>query len=61
MIGVTGFGLLLTPVFYVVLRKMRGGKLKDHRHDDDAEPGKGSTEQHSGEAEERTDDPVAVP
>jgi multidrug efflux pump len=28
MIGVTIFGLLLTPVFYVVLRKLVGGKLK---------------------------------
>jgi multidrug efflux pump len=35
MIGVTGFGLLLTPVFYVVLRKLRGGKLKSHLHDDE--------------------------
>ena len=28
MIGVTAFGLLLTPVFYVVLRRIVGGKLK---------------------------------
>ena len=28
MIGVTVFGLLLTPVFYVVLRTLTGGKLK---------------------------------
>jgi multidrug efflux pump len=28
MIGVTAFGLLLTPVFYVVLRTLVGGKLK---------------------------------
>jgi multidrug efflux pump len=28
MIGVTVFGLLLTPVFYVVLRTLVGGKLK---------------------------------
>jgi multidrug efflux pump len=27
MIGVTFFGLFLTPVFYVVLRKLAGGKL----------------------------------
>ncbi|GDY11531.1 resistance-nodulation-cell division (RND) multidrug efflux transporter MexF [Planctomycetota bacterium] len=33
MIGVTLFGLLLTPVFYVVLRKVFGGKL----HHADAE------------------------
>jgi hydrophobe/amphiphile efflux-1 (HAE1) family protein len=34
MIGVTAFGLLLTPVFYVVLRKLAGGKLHSHRDDD---------------------------
>lgn len=33
MIGVTIFGLLLTPVFYVVLRTLIGGKLK-HTGDD---------------------------
>jgi multidrug efflux pump len=33
MIGVTIFGLLLTPVFYVVLRTVIGGKLK-HTGDD---------------------------
>ncbi len=33
MIGVTVFGLLLTPVFYVVLRTLLGGKLK-HTGDD---------------------------
>jgi multidrug efflux pump len=27
MLGVTLFGLFLTPVFYVVLRTMAGGKL----------------------------------
>ena len=30
MIGVTIFGIFLTPVFYVVIRKLVGGKL--HRH-----------------------------
>ncbi len=30
MIGVTVFGLLLTPVFYVVIRKLVGGKLVSH-------------------------------
>ncbi len=36
MIGVTIFGLLLTPVFYVVLRGLTGNKpLKSHEHDDD--------------------------
>jgi multidrug efflux pump len=48
MLGVTFFGLLLTPVFYVILRKLAGGKqLKDrhgrHAHihgpDDDSGPG----------------------
>ena len=28
MIGVTFFGLILTPVFYVVLRTVIGGQLK---------------------------------
>ncbi|CAN5570729.1 multidrug efflux RND transporter permease subunit [soil metagenome] len=33
MIGVTAFGLFLTPVFYVVLRKVAGNKpLRQHRH-----------------------------
>ncbi|SMF98375.1 RND efflux system, inner membrane transporter CmeB [Burkholderia singularis] len=27
MLGVTGFGLMLTPVFYVVLRTLAGGKI----------------------------------
>jgi multidrug efflux pump len=27
MLGVTLFGLLLTPVFYVVLRTLAGGKI----------------------------------
>ena len=27
MLGVTAFGLLLTPVFYVVLRQLAGGKI----------------------------------
>jgi multidrug efflux pump len=30
MIGVTLFGLLLTPVFYVGLRTLSGGKLIQH-------------------------------
>jgi multidrug efflux pump len=33
MLGVTAFGLVLTPVFYVLLRKLAGGKLVDkHGH-----------------------------
>jgi len=32
MLGVTIFGLFLTPVFYVLLRLMTGGKLKSHDH-----------------------------
>lgn len=47
MLGVTFFGLLLTPVFYVLLRKLAGGKrlLDKHGHNarvigiDDAAPG----------------------
>jgi multidrug efflux pump len=30
MLGVTLFGLFLTPVFYVALRKLAGGKLVRH-------------------------------
>ncbi|MGO4779957.1 hypothetical protein AB4084_31230, partial [Lysobacter sp. 2RAB21] len=30
MLGVTLFGLFLTPVFYVALRKMAGNKLVSH-------------------------------
>ena len=34
MIGVTAFGLFLTPVFYVVIRTLAGGrKLKSHGHE----------------------------
>jgi multidrug efflux pump len=36
MIGVTFFGLLLTPVFYVTLRRLAPGKLHGH-HDQDQE------------------------
>lgn len=32
MLGVTFFGLFLTPVFYVILRKIAGGKFEDHHH-----------------------------
>jgi len=48
MLGVTFFGLLLTPVFYVILRKLAGGKQLRDRHgrhahihgpDDDSGPG----------------------
>jgi hydrophobe/amphiphile efflux-1 (HAE1) family protein len=35
MIGVTVFGLLLTPVFYVVLRRLTGGHL--HKADEEVE------------------------
>ena len=36
MIGVTFFGLLLTPVFYVVLRQLTGNRpLKSHDHDEE--------------------------
>jgi multidrug efflux pump len=37
MLGVTLFGLMLTPVFYVVLRTLAGGKIhvaqKDISHE----------------------------
>jgi multidrug efflux pump len=33
MLGVTLFGLFLTPVFYVVLRKLSGATLHDHREE----------------------------
>jgi multidrug efflux pump len=46
MLGVTLFGLMLTPVFYVLLRKLAGGEqLKDrhghhpHIHGPDADGG----------------------
>ncbi len=32
MLGVTFLGLFLTPVFYVILRKIGGGKFEDHGH-----------------------------
>ncbi|MGG2396698.1 efflux RND transporter permease subunit [Pseudomonas sp. SH1-B] len=34
MLGVTLFGLFLTPVFYVALRKLAGTPLVQHSHDD---------------------------
>ncbi len=33
MLGVTFFGLVLTPVFYVVLRTLSGRKLEGHHSD----------------------------
>jgi multidrug efflux pump len=42
MLGVTLFGLMLTPVFYVVLRTLAGGKIhvagKDSQKESDLEP-----------------------
>jgi multidrug efflux pump subunit AcrB len=35
MIGVTLFGLLLTPVFYVTLRRLAPGKLHGHHEEED--------------------------
>jgi multidrug efflux pump len=32
MLGVTLFGLMLTPVFYVLLRKLAGGEQLKDRH-----------------------------
>ncbi|MDQ2763892.1 MAG: efflux RND transporter permease subunit, partial [Pseudomonadota bacterium] len=41
MIGVTAFGLFLTPVFYVVLRRLTGNRpLKQHPNP--ATPSKGA-------------------
>jgi multidrug efflux pump len=41
MLGVTLFGLMLTPVFYVVLRKLAGGTIhvagKDSKDDTDVD------------------------
>jgi multidrug efflux pump len=34
MLGVTGFGLFLTPVFYVLLRTLSGRSLKTASHHD---------------------------
>jgi multidrug efflux pump len=34
MFGVTFFGLMLTPVFFVLLRKLAGGKQFSDKHDD---------------------------
>jgi multidrug efflux pump len=56
MLGVTFFGLLLTPVFYVLLRKLAGGKqLKDkhgnHPHihgPDDHGPDRGGADDSHG-------------
>ena len=38
MIGVTLFGLVFTPVFYVVIRRLVGGKLAPIGHA--ADPGR---------------------
>ncbi|MNY48479.1 Efflux pump membrane transporter BepG [compost metagenome] len=45
MIGVTAFGLFLTPVFYVLLRRMAGNRpLLQHPHANDSEAnGSGAT------------------
>jgi multidrug efflux pump len=32
MLGVTLFGLMLTPVFYVLLRKLTGGRSLENKH-----------------------------
>jgi multidrug efflux pump len=45
MIGVTAFGLLLTPVFYVVLRSLAGNRpLKQHGEIPHAEPFAGTAD-----------------
>ncbi len=43
MIGVTVFGLVLTPIFYVFLRKLSGRKLVDHSNNH-ASPAEGANE-----------------
>jgi multidrug efflux pump len=49
MIGVTLFGIFLTPVFYVLLRQLSGNRpLKQH----------GEAEKHPGEAQQHHDDLV---
>ena len=35
MLGVTAFGLIFTPVFYVLCRKLGGPMTARHHHDDD--------------------------
>jgi multidrug efflux pump len=37
MLGVTAFGLFLTPAFYVILRRLSGTKLKPHGHEEEDE------------------------
>ena len=39
MLGVTFFGLFLTPVFYTVIRKLRGDRPMQSPHHHDAPPG----------------------
>jgi Cu/Ag efflux pump CusA len=39
MIGVTGFGLLLTPVFYVLLRKLTDRKIASEQPEASDKPG----------------------
>jgi multidrug efflux pump len=35
MIGVTFFGIFMTPVFYVLIRRLTGNRpLKQHHHND---------------------------
>src|SRR6201991_1898910 len=49
MLGVTLFGIFLTPVFYVLLRQLSGNRpLKQH----------GEAEKHPGEAQQHHDDLV---
>lgn len=50
MLGVTLFGLFLTPVFYVTLRKLSGTQLKPH--DNAATPG-AATRRHHPESPEQ--------
>jgi multidrug efflux pump len=53
MIGVTAFGLFLTPVFYVLLRRLTGNRpLKLHGEIPHAEAFAGSTAMAGGKLKE---------
>jgi multidrug efflux pump len=53
MIGVTAFGIFLTPVFYVLLRAASGNRaLKQHGEVPHVEPFAGSTAVAAGKLKE---------
>jgi len=51
MLGVTLFGLILTPVFYWTIRKLTGGKLQHADPHDDLAPIPVAPTPHLGAAE----------